>query len=97
MSPVGYLTSWDACEEHPDSRKAFGQVLVPNFSECAELVVGLHARMPFVQSIGWDLAIGADESIYILEWNGGHNDIKFSEATQGPCFADLGWEHLWKQ
>jgi hypothetical protein len=32
-----------------------------------------------------------------MEWNGTYNDIKFSEATQGPCFADLGWERLWKE
>jgi hypothetical protein len=29
-----------------------------------------------------------------MEWNAEHNDIKFSEATQGPCFADLRWDRL---
>ena len=37
------------------------------------------------------------EKIQLMEWNGTYNDIKFSEATQGPCFADLGWERLWKE
>jgi hypothetical protein len=31
-----------------------------------------------------------------MEWNGWHNDIKFSEAADGPCFADLGWQNLWR-
>lgn len=31
-------------------------------------------------------------NVGLMEWNAGHNDIKFSEATQGPCFHDLGWE-----
>jgi len=34
--------------------------------------------------------------VQIMEWKGGHNGIKFSEATRGPCFADLGWEQLAK-
>jgi hypothetical protein len=29
-----------------------------------------------------------------MEWNGEHNDVKSSEATQGPCFSDLNWERL---
>jgi hypothetical protein len=29
-----------------------------------------------------------------MEWNALHNDIKFSEATQGPCFTDLRWERF---
>lgn len=27
-----------------------------------------------------------------MEWNASHNDIKFSEATQGRCFADPRWD-----
>jgi hypothetical protein len=29
-----------------------------------------------------------------MEWNGSFPGIKFHEATQGPCFDDLGWEQL---
>jgi hypothetical protein len=45
-------------------------------------------------SVGWDLAVSKDGSIKIFEWNGGHCDIKFSEATVGPCFTGLNWESL---
>jgi hypothetical protein len=29
-----------------------------------------------------------------IEWNGGHCDIKFSEATTGPCFTGLNWSRF---
>jgi hypothetical protein len=45
----------------------------------------------------WDLCIDGDGAVRVLEWNGGHNDITFSEATQGPCFADLDRETLWRR
>ena len=57
----------------------------------------LHRSIPFVRSIGWDLIIDINDTVKVMEWNGYHNDIKFSEATQGPCFSDLGWEKLWKE
>ena len=52
--------------------------------------------VPFARSIGWDMIVDNNNEIQVMEWNGSHNDIKFSEATQGPCFSNLGWEKLWK-
>ena len=52
--------------------------------------------MPFARSVGWDVVVDSDDEVRVLEWNAGHNDIKFSEATQGPCFSDMGWETLWR-
>jgi hypothetical protein len=53
-----------------------------------------HARTPLVRCIGWDMTVDHEGGVQILEWNGGHRNIKFTEATQGPCFADLGWTKL---
>jgi hypothetical protein len=50
--------------------------------------------MPFVRCIGWDLTVDDQGAVQILEWNGGHTGIKITEATQGPCFADLNWHLL---
>jgi hypothetical protein len=52
--------------------------------------------MPFTRVIGWDIIVDSMEKPVIMEWNGRHNDIKFSEAATGPNFADLGWQELWK-
>jgi hypothetical protein len=56
----------------------------------------MHRRMPLVGCVGWDFAVDADARPWLLEWNAVHNDIKVSEAMQGPCFAGLGWETLWR-
>ncbi len=90
----GYSTDWLAVEEHPDTKIRFSGCKIPAFSKCASTVLELHKKIPFARCVGWDLAIDRDENVRIMEWNAGHNDIKFSEATQGPCFSDMGWDRL---
>jgi hypothetical protein len=90
----GYLTNWHTIEEHPDTKARFSGVKVPAFSECLSTVLDHHGKVRFVRCIGWDVAIDGDDSVRLMEWNAEHNDIKFSEPTQGPCFADLKWERL---
>lgn len=97
LDATGHLPDWRACAAHPDTGRPFAGFAVPAFAEARALVLGLHARLPFAECIGWDIAVDATGTPRLLEWNGAHNDIKFSEATHGPCFADLGWERLWRQ
>jgi hypothetical protein len=92
----GYFPSWTPTDMHPDSHVRFSGATIPLFAECVATVVELHRRLPFARAIGWDAIVDDRDRVRILEWNGEHNGIRFSEATQGPCFADLGWEHLWK-
>lgn len=94
FSDVGYLGSWLTTPVHPTSRRSFANECMPNYSKCVDLVTSLHQKVPYVRCIGWDLALDAEGEVVVLEWNGAHNDIKFAEATQGPCFADLGWERF---
>lgn len=91
---TGYSPEWIETKVHPDSNIAFAGHTVPNFETCIETVISLHKRVPYVRCIGWDLTVDSLGRVQVLEWNADHNDIKFSEATQGPCFADLGWERL---
>lgn len=90
----GYLATWEKIDRHPDSGERFEGAVIPNFEHCLETIVELHGRLPFARVVGWDAIVDRDGAVQIMEWNGGHNDIKFSEATQGPCFSDLGWERL---
>lgn len=95
LAPVGYLPDWRATERHPDTQALFYNIEIPGFANCLRQTLELHARVPFVRAIGWDLTIDREGQAAFLEWNGYQNDIKFSEATQGPCFTGLGWENLW--
>lgn len=90
----GYLGNWLSLDAHPDTGIAFAGVSVPAFQKCVSTVLDLHSKIPFARCIGWDLAVDQDENVKVMEWNAEHNDVKFSEATQGPCFSDLKWERL---
>lgn len=90
----GFMPDWLPTPVHPDSGKAFAGNAVPSFARCAAAVRELHAKVPYARCVGWDVAVDTEGAVRIMEWNAQHNDIKFSEATQGPCFRDLGWEKL---
>lgn len=94
MSPVGYIPDWQRTDRHPDSGVAFAGFELPEWQACRDVALKYHARFPFVRCIGWDVTVDHQGAVNILEWNGGHTGIKITEATQGPCFADLGWEKL---
>lgn len=96
LNEVGYLPNWKKIYKHPDSEIIFKSESIPNFKKIIETAVDLHKKVSFLSPIGWDMTIDMDGNVHVMEWNGMHNDIKFSEATQGPCFSDLGWENLWK-
>jgi hypothetical protein len=96
LDELGYMTNWVAIDKHPDTGTIFSKKQIPFFTKCVSVVLELHKLMPFSRSIGWDVIVDEQNEIKIMEWNGEHNDIKFSEATQGPCFSDLGWENLWR-
>ncbi len=92
LSDKGYLPSWVTIRSHPTSLKSFANIKIPNFKDCVDVAKRLHLKVPYVRCIGWDLILNKEGEVVVLEWNGRHNSIKFSEATQGPCFAELGWE-----
>lgn len=94
LSEEGYLTNWTVVRDHPDSKVRFAGVTVPAFGECLATVLALQRKILSNRCVGWDLAIADDGSVEVMECNAEHNDVKFSEATQGPCFADLRWERL---
>lgn len=91
---VGFTTDWVEIDRHPTSRVSFQGKCIPAYDDCLKLVTTLHKRVPYVRCVGWDVTLDDQENVRVMEWNAGHNDIKFSEATQGPCFSDLQWERF---
>lgn len=96
LHEMGYLPDWVPAIKHPDSGKAFLYQKIPGFREGVAACISLHKNMPYARVIGWDISINETGEPVIMEANGYHNDIKFSEALSGPCFAGLGWENLWR-
>lgn len=89
LAPTGYLADWSSTKTHPDTNIAFEGLIVPAIKDAFLEVEKLHSLYPFVLAIGWDATINTDKKVEIMEWNTAHNDIKFSEAMHGPCFADI--------
>jgi hypothetical protein len=93
----GFAIDWTRIPAHPNTGKPFAGVRIPSFDECVSTALALHSMMPAVPAvncIGWDMAVDKNNKVKVMEWNGDHNGIKFSEATQGPCFRDLKWHTL---
>ena len=97
FNDIGYTPEWIETLTHPTSELRFAGKAIPNFRGCIDTVKKMHKKVPYARCIGWDIAVDHEEKVQIIEWNAEHNDIRFSEATQGPCFVDLGWEQLTKE
>lgn len=89
LAKIAYMADWTTTQFHPDTNVSFEGLTIPGFKKARDEIESLHKNYPFVQSIGWDVSINEHEELEIMEWNAGHNDIKFSEAVNGPCFKDL--------
>lgn len=89
LDEYAYGNDWKPISKHPDTNYVFGEKQIPFYKECKEKVLNLHSKVPFIRIVGWDVVIDDSDQIQIMELNGGHNDIKFSEATQGPIFKDF--------
>lgn len=96
LGAFGYLPNWHRVDTHPDTGFRFSGSSVPHFGDAIALCKSLHERCPHMPCVGWDVCSEQDGKVKIMEWNAFHNDIKFSEATTGPCFRGLGWETLWR-
>lgn len=88
---LAYTPEWLPIASHPTSQLEFAGHHFPNFRDAVEKVRQLHKKVPFARCVGWDVSVDYNGEAKLMEWNASHNDIKFSEATQGPCFAGLGW------
>jgi hypothetical protein len=85
----GYDQDWRRWPSHPDSGFSFENRYIPKFKEAIEVCLELHNKVPHFIIISWDVSVDDGEQIKILEWNGDGCDIKFSEATVGPCFFGI--------
>lgn len=97
LDKFAYTADWLQIDRHPDTDFVFESKQIPDFKKFIDATVSLHKMVPFTRVIGWDMILDVNNNVQVMEWNGGHNGIKFSEAIQGPCFSDLAWEKLWKK
>jgi hypothetical protein len=92
LSSEGFLADWSPVDRHPDTGRTFEGHQIPGFADCIATVLKLHAAVPHTRCVSWDVTVDDAERVRVMEWEGAV--ISFVEATQGPCFADLGWDKL---
>ena len=92
LASEGFLSDWTPVDRHPDTGQVFDGHAIPHMDKCIATVLNLHARSPQARCVSWDVVVDNKGDVQVLEWEGGV--VSFAEATQGPCFADLGWDRL---
>ena len=97
LDSCGYTQDWRRWKYHPDTGYSFKDTRIPKFREAVDVCIALHGKVPHFTIIGWDVTLDNIEQIKVLEWNSNHCDIKFSEASTGPCFVGLNWEMYAKE
>jgi|AntRauMFilla1563_2_1112583.scaffolds.fasta_scaffold00045_31 hypothetical protein len=94
LDEYGYYLNWKRVKKHPDTKVIFKNSKIPEFNRIIKYCEDLHTKVPFISCIGWDVILDNNNKIQLIEWNSGHNGVKFAEAMIGPCFKDMGWEKL---
>ena len=92
--PGAYDRDWRHVRHHPISGQPFERLAIPGFHAAAALCADLHARLPHAAIVGWEVAIGPDERVHVLDWDTCCPSPAATEPLTGPSFADLGWERL---
>lgn len=89
FSGEAFDNQWIKIDKHPDTDISFLGHKIPSFDIAKKIVLDLHLKAPFARCIGWDIAIGKEGQVYIMEANADNNDIKMAEISHGPCFSDF--------
>lgn len=77
------------CFEHPSGIK-FGDIVIPHFDNCVDLVKKLAPRFYSVSKlISWDLSIGCDGEPILIEVNLTYGGVSIHQMTNGPIFGML--------
>ena len=95
IKPNGQLrnVAYDVCanryERHPLGT-AFESVVIPNYSQCVDIVKVLARRFSMVSRIiSWDFAIDETGQPLIVEFNLTHGGMDVHQLCNAPLFGDL--------
>jgi hypothetical protein len=75
------------CSTHPDHGYRFDTVPLPFFTAAETLCMDLHAAIPDLGLLSWDIAIDAHGAPGVIEFNIGRQEINTHQACNGPVFA----------
>ena len=84
--------------EHPDSNVCFEKYLIPEAGmKLRSVAKSLHGRVPWLGIVSWDLTIGKDGKIILIEMNTTGQSAWFCQMVNGePLFGENTGEMLKK-
>ena len=72
---------------HPDHGYRFDTITLPFFEAAKKLCMDLHAAIPDLGLLSWDIAIDAQGAPGVIEFNIGRQEILTHQACNGPVLA----------
>lgn len=89
-----FFPDYKSTKNLPGNKFSFAGEELPQFDKCLKEVKKMHSNIPVIRCIGWDIIIDNNNNVKLIEINGRHSAMKFSEMIHGPCFKGLNWEKL---
>lgn len=73
--------------QHPDTGVVFNNYPVDSAEEAERLCASLHARMPELGLVSWDIAVDTTGACVVIEINVDTQSINIHQAAHGPVFG----------
>lgn len=83
----GYNTKLQRLTRHPNHDYQLDQFVIPSFAEAQRACIALHATIPELDLISWDVAIDHRGRPTVLEFNVRRQDINLSQVCNGPVLS----------
>jgi hypothetical protein len=94
LNPFALDDDWRRLPRHPATGVAFDGATVPEFGRMVAHCLRLHDRLPQFGFIGWDVVLGRDGEVEVMEFNTAHPETRLLEMALGPCFVDFRLERF---
>lgn len=69
------------------AEKGIENLVIPNYDEVVETVLRLHKTIPYMDLVGWDIAVDEDGEPVLIELNQ-YPDCEFIQIFNGPMFGE---------
>jgi hypothetical protein len=83
----GYDFAFGKSTRHPDHGYSYGDLLIPSYQSVLQTCTRLHRRIPDLDLLSWDVAVGHDSAPIVIEVNIRRQDVNITQICNGPVFG----------
>lgn len=85
LMPCGFNEFQERFYKHPDTNVLFSGIKILEYNRIIESVKMLHARLPYLNIINWDITINKDNEIVVVEINTYDGGIWLTQMANGEA------------